>query len=215
MCLFFSFPSLLLRSSSTLKSKLERLWSVPSFKDIAMRTDLLDSNYLHKDGVLRVSSQSTYYPSFYKKKYSAARGLLFIFLWCPFYFARLIGFFSFLWFVHVLVIVLKRLHIGIWFEHRNFFYLFPCSLFFCTLEILQTYFILLLLLPFEVRWTPLKNLPFDYAWIFSKIFLFRNRRNPLLNTYLPLNIYFFKVPLQFQYKTYFSPLHDKCGLWIW
>ena len=67
MCLFFSFPSLLLRSSSTLKSKLERLWSVPSFKDIAMRTDLLDSNYLHKDGVLRVSSQSTYYPSFYEK----------------------------------------------------------------------------------------------------------------------------------------------------
>ena len=109
MCLFFSFPSLLLRSSSTLKSKLERLWSVPSFKDIAMRTDLLDSNYLHKDGVLRVSSQSTYYPSFYKKKYSAARGLLFIFRWCPFYFARLIGFlFSFLWFVHVLVIVFEK-----------------------------------------------------------------------------------------------------------
>jgi hypothetical protein len=39
----------------TLKSTLERLWSVPSLKDIAMRTDLLDSNYLHKDGVLRVS----------------------------------------------------------------------------------------------------------------------------------------------------------------
>ena len=27
---------------------------MPSFKDIAMRTDLLDSNYFHLDGVLRV-----------------------------------------------------------------------------------------------------------------------------------------------------------------
>ncbi len=36
------------------KSALERLWSVPSFKDIAMRTDFLDSNYIHKDGLLRV-----------------------------------------------------------------------------------------------------------------------------------------------------------------
>ena len=61
MCIsFFFFLSLLLLSKSCrLKSKLERLWSVPSFKDIAMRTDLLDSNYLHKDGVLRVS-QSMY-----------------------------------------------------------------------------------------------------------------------------------------------------------
>ena len=42
-----------------LQSKLERLWSVPSFKDIAMRTDLLDSNYLHKDGVLRVRKLSS------------------------------------------------------------------------------------------------------------------------------------------------------------
>ena len=41
-----------------LQSKLERLWSLPAFKDIAMRTDLLDSNYLHKDGVLRVRCQS-------------------------------------------------------------------------------------------------------------------------------------------------------------
>ena len=66
---------------------------------------------------------------FLQKKYSAARGLLFIFLWCPFYFARLIGFFSFLWFVHVLVIVLKRLHIGIWFDNRNFFICFHAVFF--------------------------------------------------------------------------------------
>ena len=52
----FSAPALSFAISAypILQSKLERLWSVPSFKDIAMRTDLLDSNYLHKDGVLRV-----------------------------------------------------------------------------------------------------------------------------------------------------------------
>ena len=33
---------------------LERLWSAPSFKDIAMRTDQLDSNYIYRENKLRV-----------------------------------------------------------------------------------------------------------------------------------------------------------------
>jgi hypothetical protein len=34
--------------------KLYGLWSLPSLIDIAMRNDQLDSNYLHKDNLLRV-----------------------------------------------------------------------------------------------------------------------------------------------------------------
>ena len=131
MCLFFSFPSLLLRSSSTLKSKLERLWSVPSFKDIAMRTDLLDSNYLHKDGVLRVSSQSTYYPSFYEKIFRSTWLTFYLplmpILLCTFDWLS----FPFLWFVHVLVIVFEKVtHWHLIWTQKFFFYFFPCSLFF-------------------------------------------------------------------------------------
>ena len=59
----FSLPKMLSNpklTKSQLQSKLERLWSVPSFKDIAMRTDQLDSNYLHKDGLLRVRRSATF-----------------------------------------------------------------------------------------------------------------------------------------------------------
>ena len=130
MCLFFSFPSLLLRSSSTLKSKLERLWSVPSFKDIAMRTDLLDSNYLHKDGVLRVSSQSTYYPSFYKKIFRST--------WLTFYLPLmpiLLCTFDWLFFFSLVRTCTcncfwKGYTLAFDLNTETFFYLFPCSLFF-------------------------------------------------------------------------------------
>ena len=48
--LYFS-PSLLLYPR---QFALERLWSAPSFKDIAMRTDQLDSNYIYRENKLRV-----------------------------------------------------------------------------------------------------------------------------------------------------------------
>ena len=154
MCLFFSFPSLLLRSSSTLKSKLERLWSVPSFKDIAMRTDLLDSNYLHKDGVLRVSSQSTYYPSFYEKIFRST--------WLTFYLPLmpiLLCTFDWLFFFSLVRTCTcncfwKGYTLAFDLNTETFFLFVSMQSFFCTLAILQTYFILLLLRPFEVRWTP-------------------------------------------------------------
>ena len=191
MCLFFSFPSLLLRSSSTLKSKLERLWSVPSFKDIAMRTDLLDSNYLHKDGVLRVSSQSTYYPSFYEKIFRST-WLTFYLPLMPILLCTFDWLFSFLWFVHVLVIVFEKVtHWHLIWTQKLFFICF------------HAVFFLYIINSADIFYTPTAR----YLWskmnpyllimleLFPRYFYLEIvHRNPILNT--SQYLLFFKVPLQ-------------------
>ena len=171
MPLFF-FSPLSYCSSSTLKSKLERLWSVPSFKDIAMRTDLLDSNYLHKDGVLRVSSQSTYYPSFYEKIFRST--------WLTFYLPLmpiLLCTFDWLFFFSLVRTCTcncfwKGYTLAFHLLQGTFLFVFMQSFLYIrnSADIFYT-------LTAAILWSKrnpckVKNLPFDYAWYFSKICFF-------------------------------------------